>query len=149
MSSDTPDLQAQLDELREQLDRLQSLRGLLGDELTDQKAQQLESEIRLLVETGGAAVFAGDVEVRQGDLVARDKWQLWVDKLYLSHSPDQVPPDALLHAYLRALAAECSRQPLRGAGPGRQRLGVDHKPLGAHERLPARLPLSLRSRGWS
>ena len=50
-SSDTPDLQAQLD-------RLQSLRSLLGDELTDQKAQQLESQIRLLVETGGAPALA-------------------------------------------------------------------------------------------
>jgi hypothetical protein len=99
------------------LSKLESLRALLGDELADQKAQQLETQIRALLKTGGGAVFAGDVQVPRGDLVGRDKWQLWIDKLYIGRDPEQVPPEALLQAYQRALAAECSRLPLGVVDP--------------------------------
>jgi hypothetical protein len=73
MTTDSPSIQAQLGQLLAQLAELEFLRALLGDELTDQKAQQPESEIRTLVQAGGGAFFAGDVRVRHGDLVAGDK----------------------------------------------------------------------------
>lgn len=117
MTGDLLSIQEQLSELRQQLAKLESLRALLGDELTDQKAQQLDAQIRTLVDTGGGAFFAGDVDVREGDLVARDKWELRVDKVYLGCSLDVVPPEALLQAYQRALAAECSRLPLGVVDP--------------------------------
>jgi formylglycine-generating enzyme required for sulfatase activity len=110
-------IQQRLAELREQLSKLESLRALLGDELTDQKAAELEARIRSLVDTGGGAFVAGSVDLRRGDFVGRDKWQLWVDKLYLGHATDQVPQDALLQAYLRSLAAECGRLPLGVVDP--------------------------------
>lgn len=106
MAGNLLSIQERLSELRQQLARLESLRALLGDELTDQKAQHLDAQIRTLVRTGGGAFFASDVDVREGDLVARDKWELRVDKMYLGRSLDEVPLEALLHAYQRALAAE-------------------------------------------
>ncbi len=117
MTGDLLSIRAQLSELRQQLAKLESLRALLGDELTDQKAQLLEAQVRTLAETSGGAFLAGDVQVRQGDFVARDKWQLWVDKVYLGCSQDQVPPEELLQAYQRALAMECSRLPLGVVDP--------------------------------
>lgn len=75
MTTDNPSIQAQPAELRGQLAKLQSLRSLLGDELSDQKAKELESQIRLLVQTGSGSFFAGGVQVSHGDFVAYDKWQ--------------------------------------------------------------------------
>ena len=66
MTGDIPSIETQLDELREQLAKLESLRDLLGDEVTDEKAAKLESEIQALVETGGGAFVAQTVEVRDG-----------------------------------------------------------------------------------
>lgn len=109
--------QSLLAELRRQLERLESLRGLLGDELTDQKQLELENQISGLLETSGGAFFAGDVQVEYGDLVGRDKWQLQVEKVSLDVPPEQIPPESLLQAYLRALAAECSHLPLGVVDP--------------------------------
>ena len=96
MTANMPSLERQLAGLRDQLAKLESLRSLLGDKVTDQKAEELQSRIRALVETSGGAFVAGGVGVREGDFVARDKWQLWVEKLYLGSSPDQVPPEVIL-----------------------------------------------------
>ena len=117
MATDAPDAAGQLAELREQLAKLESLRPLLGDTLTDQKRAELQIRIQALVDTGGGAFVAQGVEVNHGDFVGHDKWQVWVDKLYLNRPADQVPPDALLQAYLRAVAAECSRLPLGVVDP--------------------------------
>ena len=67
------EVEAQLAELRDQLSRLESLRGLLGDELTDGKRAELEGRIRALIETGGGAVIAGDVETGGGEVVEGDQ----------------------------------------------------------------------------
>jgi len=108
---------AQLAELHDQLAKLESLRGLLGDALTDQKRAELETRIRFLVETGGGAVVAGGVTVTGGDFVGRDRWQIILGDQYVGQTPDQVPPDVLLQAYLRALAADCRRLPLGVVDP--------------------------------
>ncbi len=114
----TPEaLRGTLSELRRQLASLESLRALLGDPLTDQKKAEVEARIRALVSTGGGTLIAGDVDVSQGDFVSRDKWQLWVENLYLGRPLDQVPPDALLQGYLRSLAHDCRRLPLGVVDP--------------------------------
>jgi hypothetical protein len=76
MTDDSPSIRVQLAQLRDQLAKLKALRGVLGDALTDQKKAELESRIQTLVDTGGGALIAGDVEVDRGDFVGRDKWQV-------------------------------------------------------------------------
>jgi hypothetical protein len=117
MTDDLPSVEAQLAELRGQLAKLEALRSLLGAELTDQKRAELESRIGALVDTGGGTFVAGGVDVRQGGFVGRDRWQVILGDQYVGLAPDQVPQDALLQAYLRALAAECSRLPLGVVDP--------------------------------
>ncbi|HHH41247.1 MAG TPA: NACHT domain-containing protein [Chloroflexi bacterium] len=112
-----PAIQEQIAELRRKLTNLESLRDVLGDEAPERARAELESRLQALVQTGGGAFLAGNVEVRRGDFVGRDKWRVWVDQLYLGHSPDRVPPTALLQAYYRSLAAECSRLPLGVVDP--------------------------------
>ncbi len=112
MSNDVASIRAQLADLRGKLAKLEALRDELGDDLTDKKKAELESRIQALVETGGGALVAGDVDISGGDFVGRDKWQLILGDQYIGLSPDRVPPETLLKAYLRALAAECRRLPL-------------------------------------
>ena len=123
MTTDPDSIQQQLDELRQQLANLESLRALLGDELTDEKAASLESEIEALVQTGGGAFVSGSVSVQQGDFVARDK--LEVGELILGDKVETVAPDqapeVLLDAYLRSLARECERLPTPIPEPSRRR----------------------------
>jgi hypothetical protein len=76
MTDDSPSIRVQLAQLRDQLAKLKALRGVLGDALTDQKKAELESRIQTLIDTGGGALIAGDVEVARGDFVGRDKWQV-------------------------------------------------------------------------
>jgi hypothetical protein len=76
MTDDSPSIRVQLAQLRDQLAKLKALRGVLGDALTDQKKAELESRIQTLIDTGGGALIAGDVEVDRGDFVGRDKWQV-------------------------------------------------------------------------
>lgn len=66
------DLREQLTELRDQLAKLESLRGLLGDDVTDQKEAELEARIQSQIDTGGGAFVVGDVEAGE-DFVGRDK----------------------------------------------------------------------------
>ena len=117
MTTDSPVPSDLLAELREQLAKLESLRTLLGDSLTDQKRGELESQIQALVHTGGGAFVAQGVTVENGDFVGGDKWMLWVNHLHIHKPPDQVPLEALLQAYLRALAADCSSLPLGVVDP--------------------------------
>jgi len=113
------DAQSQLAELRRKLASLESLRDVLGNDAVTKARAELETRIHALVPigTGGGAFVAGDVRVDRGDFVGRDKWQLWIERLYLGRSPDEVPPETLLQAYLRALAADCRRLPLGVVDP--------------------------------
>jgi hypothetical protein len=117
MSQRDPSVQQQLADLRRKLENLESLRDVLGDQAVEKAKAELDTQIRALVETSGGALVAGDVAIRHGNFVGRDQWQLWVDNLYLDSAPGQVPPEALLQGYYRALAAECSRLPLGVVDP--------------------------------
>lgn len=107
MPAETPSIRAQLAELRQQLSKLESLREVLGDDLTDEKKAELESQVRALVKTGGGAFFAADVDVSHGDLVGRDKWQV-----ILGDSDDSPTQDPLEETVLTAKAL-LSKHPFR------------------------------------
>jgi len=67
------------------------------------------------IQTGGGALVAGDVQA--GQFVGRDVWQLVLGDQYVGVPPDQIPPEVLLDAYLRVLAADCRRLPLSVVDP--------------------------------
>jgi energy-coupling factor transporter ATP-binding protein EcfA2 len=102
----------QLTELRRKLESLESLRNVLSAKAVEKAKAELEARIRTLVETSGGALIAGDVTVEHGDFVARDQWQVIVGDQYAEIPPDQIPPEELLQAYLRALSTVCRRLPL-------------------------------------
>ena len=110
------DVRTQLNELRHKLESLEALRDEFGDEVVDQKKAELEARIKALVDTGGGAFVAGDVEAGE-DFVGRDKWQVILGDQYVSRAPDEVAPEMLLRAYLRSLAADCRRLPLGVVDP--------------------------------
>lgn len=118
MSDDSSSIRAQLAELRRKLTSLESLLDVLGDDAVEQAKAELQDRIRALVETGGGVVMLGDVTAGR-DVVGRDKWELILgDKHEYFGAPiHQVPPEVLLQAYLRSLAAECSRLPLGVVDP--------------------------------
>ena len=105
-------LRARVADLKDKLLKLEDLRSLLGDEMTEQKAAELNAELQLLIETAGGAVVGGNVNTAGGDFVGRDQWRVYVSNFYANTPADQVPVDVLLAAYQRSLAAECSRLPL-------------------------------------
>jgi formylglycine-generating enzyme required for sulfatase activity len=70
-----------------------------------------------VVATGGGAYVGGTVDTGGGDFVGCDKWQIILGDQYVGVSPGQVPPETLLEAYLRSLAAECRRLPLGVVDP--------------------------------
>jgi formylglycine-generating enzyme required for sulfatase activity len=111
------DSRAQRTELRRKLENLESLRGVLDDEAFERARAELESELQALVDTGGGALITGSVSIAQGDFVGRDKWHVVLGDQYVGLPPDQIPPDALLAAYLRMLAADCRRLPLGVVDP--------------------------------
>ncbi len=65
------------------------------------------------VDSGGGAIFLGDVSVRYGDLVVRDKYEYHT---HLAPPPPDTTP--LRDAYLRCVAERCGRLPLRGVDIG-------------------------------
>ena len=91
--------------LEKQIERLEALRTVLGDALTDAKKAELKDRLRALIETEGGAVIAGPVAAGR-DFVGRDKYEI-----NLAIGPHD-PPDRILVAYHRSLAAECRRLPL-------------------------------------
>jgi len=105
-------LRSRVADLKDKLLKLEALRSILGDEITEQKSQELNAELQLLIQTAGGALVAGDVNTGGGDFVGRDQWRVYVSNFYANTPADQVPVDVLLAAYLRSLAAECSRLPL-------------------------------------
>lgn len=108
--------QSEIASLRRQLENLESLRHVLGNEVVDKARAQLEEQIRALGETAAGAAIGGDVTVKDGDFVAGNKWQIYLTQ-YADHPIDRVPVDALLDAYRRALAEECRRLPLGVVDP--------------------------------
>jgi hypothetical protein len=120
--------QKRLDELRDQLERLESLRSVLGDTLTDQKKDELQNQIQSLIDTGGGAVIAGNVKAG-GKFVGRDDRSVVVKvdvHQVVMESPDghrsvistdEAPLETLTRAYYRSLAQECARLPLGTVDP--------------------------------
>jgi formylglycine-generating enzyme required for sulfatase activity len=114
--------------IEEQLARLEALRQVLGDALTDQKQTELRAQ---LTDISGGVTISGTTKVG-GDVVGRDKttYAATAERatviagstsgVTLINSegntivvpPDRLEPDILLQAYYRSLAAECSRLPL-------------------------------------
>jgi formylglycine-generating enzyme required for sulfatase activity len=109
--------QRELSKLREQLNKLESLRPLLGDELTDQKKSEVQTTIQALVNTVDGALVNGDVDIHNGDFVGRDKLQIILGNQYSGVSLDKIPLEVLLRAYLRILATESSQLPLNVLDP--------------------------------
>jgi formylglycine-generating enzyme required for sulfatase activity/energy-coupling factor transporter ATP-binding protein EcfA2 len=105
-------LRGRVADLKDKLLKLEALRSILGDEITEQKSKELNSELQLLIQTAGGALVAGDVNTSGGDFVGRDQWRVYVSNFYAHTPADQIPVEVLLAAYLRSLAAECSRLPL-------------------------------------
>ncbi|HEC36207.1 MAG TPA: NACHT domain-containing protein, partial [Anaerolineae bacterium] len=137
--AERPDLRAEYQQMLARLEVLAAAQDALGERWTDFEAR-LREELawmggQLRVETGGAAVVFGDVVA--DEFVGRDKTVITVrgeravviggdahgliavtgdgSRVYVS--PDQVSPEALLAAYLRALARECQRLPLGVVAP--------------------------------
>ena len=123
--SDIHPIRAELAELRRKQANLESLRDVLSPEAFEVTRAGLEARVRALVEIGGGALIFGNVAVERGDFVGQDKWQIILGDQYVDLSPDQVPPDTLLQAYLRALAAECARLPLGAVDPRFLQTGQD------------------------
>ncbi|MGH8569580.1 MAG: hypothetical protein ACREXU_16635 [Gammaproteobacteria bacterium] len=91
--------------LEKRIEQLEALRSVLGDALTDGKKADLEGRLPALIETAGAAAILGDVRAGR-DVAGRNLFQL-----NLTLGPDD-PPERILTAYHRSLAAECRRPPL-------------------------------------
>ena len=109
-------LRDQLAQLQAQLQSLESLRAVLGDEATEQSTAPLLERIGELqdkIQTGGGAVVFGDVPMGNGDFVGRDKHET---HYHAAPEPPDVTP--LREAYLRQVATRTSRLPLRGVDVG-------------------------------
>lgn len=104
-------LRKRVADLKDKLLKLEALRSVLGDEITEQKSKELDTELQLLIQTAGGAFVVGDVQTA-GDFVGRDQWRVYISNFYADKPADQIPVEVLLAAYLRSLAAECSRLPL-------------------------------------
>ncbi|MBK6434156.1 MAG: SUMF1/EgtB/PvdO family nonheme iron enzyme [Anaerolineae bacterium] len=104
-------LRKRVADLKDKLLKLEALRSVLGDEITEQKSRELNAELQMLIQTAGGALVVGDVQTA-GDFVGRDQWRVYISNFYADKPADQIPVEVLLAAYLRSLAAECSRLPL-------------------------------------
>jgi len=132
----TADVQSQLEQLRTQLQSLEALRSVLGDEQTRQSIAPLQrriAELEAKIETRGGAVVAGGVGVRDGDFVGRDQFNLIV-------------AGSARHI-LRALRPRLSAEALQEATESYLRYLLDRhrylniKGMGVSDRVPLRLPL--------
>lgn len=111
---------ARVAELNEQINKLESLRQLLGDAVVDAKRAELQAQIGGI--SGGVSIAATTTTVGR-DVVGRDKIAsasvggngvVLVDSTVNSIvlGADREAPEKLLQAYYRSLAAECRRLPL-------------------------------------
>jgi hypothetical protein len=138
----TDDRHAEIVRLEAKLESLETLREDLGDETVDAKRREIQARLQALVETVGGAVFAGDVTAG-GDVVGRDQLEAQGERsVVIGGDASQVvlitgdgnrvriatgeaPPDILLAAYCRDLAAECSHLPLGVVDPRFAQPGAD------------------------
>ena len=114
--AERPDLRAEYERILAALDLLAAAQTALGKQWAAFEAQLGQELARMggtvHVESGGGAVVFGDVVVEHGDFVGRDKYE---SHHYAASPPPDVTP--LREAYLRHLAAECSRLPLGAVDP--------------------------------
>jgi formylglycine-generating enzyme required for sulfatase activity len=112
----------QVTDLNEQINKLESLRQLLGDAVVDAKRAELQAQINSI--SGGVSIAAVTASIGR-DVVGRDKIAsasvggnnagvVLVDSNVSSIivGADREAPEKLLQAYYRSLAAECRRLPL-------------------------------------
>ena len=52
-------LRKRVADLKDKLFKLEALRSVLGDEITEQKSRQLNAELQLLIQTAGVACIDG------------------------------------------------------------------------------------------
>jgi len=133
-----------ISKLKEQIESLEKLRGVLGDDVIEAKLSELKLQLGQLIQTQGGAYVAGSVDTRGGDFIGRDKILANLaegaviiggnaqgvivvtgDGNTITVAADGLDPETLLQAYYRALANECSRLPLgvvdpQFAQPGKQ-----------------------------
>ncbi len=153
--AERPELRAEYRQVWERLEVLAAAQEALGARWAELEAR-LREELAglgggLTIETSGGAVVFGDVTV-QGGFVGRDRITLTVageravvvggdargliaitgDGNRIIIPPDQAPPEALLEAYLRALAQECQRLPLGHIDPRFFQTGPE-KPISLSE----------------
>ncbi len=66
----------QITELKEQIQQLENLRSVLGDEIVDLRQEKLRSELRLQIDTGGGNILSGHFDTGGGDLTVGNKVQV-------------------------------------------------------------------------
>jgi hypothetical protein len=128
-------------EIESQLRQLKGLRGVLGDEITDQKVVELEARLKTLhqgAEGDHGATGRGEIEapgsrgpgartsisggtlqgpVLSGQFAAPVDFSQHYHVMGARIDAARDEPDILLQAYYRDLAAECSRLPLGVVDP--------------------------------
>jgi formylglycine-generating enzyme required for sulfatase activity len=111
--AERPELRREYQRVLGALDALGAAQAALGErwagfeEKLAQELKRMGGELH--VETDGGAVLFGDVEVRYGDFVARDKVEIYIN--------EEAPPTDLVRAYYRSLANECRHLPLGVVDP--------------------------------
>ncbi len=105
--AERPELRLEYQQVLNELQVVSAAQDALGEKWDD-FAVQLREELgqmggELHLESGGGAIILGEVQVKYGDFVGRDK----IINIYAK--PDTAPWET---TYLRALADECCRLPL-------------------------------------
>ncbi|MBU0510556.1 MAG: SUMF1/EgtB/PvdO family nonheme iron enzyme [Chloroflexi bacterium] len=110
------DLQNQIDKLQEQIESLEKLRQVLGDDVVDEKQAEIQAKIqaklRPLIETGGGAVVTGNVDTGSGDFVGRDKTVNIYQGRYEGYAPGTTIE--AYQIYCQYVAQQAGALPLRG-----------------------------------
>jgi formylglycine-generating enzyme required for sulfatase activity len=114
-----------VEDLRAELSALETLRARLGDVWVDaQQAeirQQLADVVQTMVEGGAGQVEAigrpGSTVSIQGSVITQGGDFIGRDQVTINLNPKTAPPEALLRAYYRALAADCRHLPLGVVDP--------------------------------
>ncbi len=128
------DNQANLRELQRKRQNLDALRDVLSDAAFADAKRDLEAQIRALVQADGA-VFTGDLEVRNGDVVGRDQ----VNNVIIVNAAREIlgllPQPSLSPEALQAATESFLHYLL-----DRHRY-LDLQGMGVSDRVPLRLPL--------
>jgi hypothetical protein len=131
----TDERDTEIVKLKAKLESLESLREDLGNETVDAKKREIESRLQVLVQTSGGAAVTGGVRTQGGDFIGRDQLAALGERSVViggdaNHlalitgdgnrvqiATGEAPPEILLKAYFRDLAAECRRLPLGVVDP--------------------------------